>query len=126
MLVGRAGMPDHGGMQDVAFRPRRQRLEWPTRRQRQFVSVGQGIDARGIEAHHRSTIRALAERLAVASRDDDLIANGDVFEKPTMRIAVRGIDRNATLPGSGCELDMTGPEGQRLAAASSEHDGAGM
>src|SRR5258708_34974934 len=126
MLVACARTPDHGGMQDVAFRPRRQRIEWPTRRQRQFISVGEGIDARGIEAHHRSAVRAIAERLAVASRDDDLVANGDVFEKPKMRIAVRGINRDATLAGIGCELDMTGPEGQRLAAASSEHDGAGM
>ena len=43
-----------------------------------------------------------------------------------MRIAMRGIDRDAALAGIGGEFDMARAEGQRLAAASGQHDGAGM
>src|SRR6201986_1229855 len=42
-----------------------------------------------------------------------------------MRIAMRGIDRDATLAGIGRQLDMARAEGQRLSAAAREHDGAG-
>ena len=41
-----------------------------------------------------------------------------------MGVAVRRIDRNAALAGVGRQLDMAGPEGQRLAAAAGQHDGA--
>ena len=43
-----------------------------------------------------------------------------------MRIAMRGIDRHAALAGIGRELDMPRTEGERLAAAAGQHDGAGM
>ena len=43
-----------------------------------------------------------------------------------MRIAMRGIDGDAALAGIGRALDMTGTEGERLAAAASQHDGAGI
>ena len=43
-----------------------------------------------------------------------------------MRIAVRGIDRDAALAGIGRQFDMAGTEGERLAAAPRQHDGAGM
>ena len=43
-----------------------------------------------------------------------------------MRIAVRGIDGDAALAGIGRPLDMARTEGERLAAAACEHDGAGM
>ena len=43
-----------------------------------------------------------------------------------MRIAVRRIDGDAALAGIGRAFDMTRTEGERLAAAACEHDGAGM
>ncbi len=66
------------------------------------------------------------ENDAVASRDIDFIADGDILQKTEMRIAVRGIDRHAALAGIGGELDVARPEGKRLAAASGQHDGAGV
>ena len=43
-----------------------------------------------------------------------------------MRIAMRGIDGDAALAGVGRPLDMARAEGERLAAAAREHDGAGV
>ena len=43
-----------------------------------------------------------------------------------MRIAVRRIDGDAALAGIGRAFDMARTEGERLAAAACEHDGAGM
>ena len=43
-----------------------------------------------------------------------------------MGIAVRGVDGDAALAGVGRSFDMTRTEGERLSAAASEHDGAGM
>ena len=43
-----------------------------------------------------------------------------------MRIAMRGIDGDAALAGIGRAFDMAGTEGERLAAAAREHDGAGV
>jgi len=50
-----------------------------------------------------------------------------VFEQlnPFARVAMCGIDGNAALAGFGRLLDMTGSEGQCLAAAACEYDGAG-
>ena len=63
---------------------------------------------------------------AVASRDVDFIANGDIAKKMEMGIAVRGIDRGAALAGIGSQFDMTRTEGKRLAAAPCKNDGAGL
>ena len=45
--------PDQGGVQEIAIRPRRQRIERPAGRQHQLISVAQRIDARSIETHDR-------------------------------------------------------------------------
>src|SRR5260370_11011158 len=107
---------DHGGMQDVTFRSRYQRIERPAGRQHQFRSAHKGIDPGSIEAHDRSFVRPVAKRLAVASRDIDLVADPNVAQKTEMGIAVRGIDRHAAFAGIGRQLEMARAEGERLAA----------
>ncbi len=52
--------------------------------------------------------------------------NGDLLEELEMRVAVRGVDRDATLARIGRAFDMARPERERLAAAAREHDSAGM
>ena len=64
------------------------------------------IDAGGIEAHDRGRIHPVAERPAVAARDVDLIADGDVLQKGEMRIAVRRVNGHAAFARVGCPLDM--------------------
>jgi len=54
----------------------------------------QRIDAPSVEAHDRRAVDTIAERLAVASRNLDLIADRDILQETKMRIAVRGIDRS--------------------------------
>ncbi len=43
-----------------------------------------------------------------------------------MRIAVRRVDGDAALAGIGRPFEMAGTESQRLAAASGQHDRAGV
>src|ERR1700730_1700499 len=76
--------PDHGGMQDVALRSRYQGIERPAGRQHQFISASEGIDTGSVEAHDRGSVRPVAKRLAVASRDVDLIADPDVSQETEM------------------------------------------
>src|SRR6185436_12059080 len=84
------------------------------------------IDPGSIEAHHRGCIGAVAEFVAIASGDVDLVADGDILEESEVRIAMRRIDGDAGLSCIGCALDMSRTEGERLAAAACQHDGAGM
>src|SRR5882757_8057786 len=117
---------DQGRVRQIALRPRGQRLERPAGRQHQLISVGQGIDAGLIESDNRAPIGPIAERLAVASRDVDLVADCDILQKAKMRIAMRRIDRDPALAGVDGLLDMARTERQRMAAAAGKRDCGGM
>ncbi len=90
-----------------------------------MITVGEWIDAGGVEAHHGGGVGAIVEGAAVGAGDDDVVANSDIPEECEMGVAMRGIDGDAALAGIGRQLDMTGTERQRLAAAAREHDGGG-
>ena len=113
-------------MHKIAFGPLRQRVERPAGRQHQFMAVCERIDAGSIEAHDRGGVHLITERPAVVSRDVDLVADHDLLQEGEMRIAVRGIDGDAALAGFRRAFDMTRAEGERLAAAACERDGAGV
>src|SRR6185436_6438417 len=113
-------------MQEVPLRPRRERVERPAGRQHQLMAARERIDPGGIETHDRGFVRAVAEFSAVASRHVDLVADDDALEEGEVRIAVCGIDGDAAFAGTGRAFDVPWTEGERLAAAASEHDGAGM
>src|ERR1700688_4903473 len=51
---GSTGDPDHGGMPEIAFRPRSYRVEGPAGRQHEFVLAGERVDTRGIEPHQQA------------------------------------------------------------------------
>ena len=55
------------------------------------------IDTGLIEANDRAAVGPVAKRLAVASRDVDLVADCDIFQKAEMGVAMRGVDRDAAL-----------------------------
>jgi hypothetical protein len=90
------------------------------------MSICERIDAGGIEAHDRGGIHPVVEFFAVASRHVDLVTDDDVLQEGEMRIAMRRIDGDATFAGVGRPFDVTRAEGERLAAAACQHDGAGM
>ena len=116
---------DQGRVQQIAVGPRRDRIERPAGGEHELVAAAERIDAGLIEAHDRMRVGAIAKDLAVAPRHVDLVADPDVLQETEMRIAMRGIDRDAALAGIGGEFDMAGTEGQRLAAGARQHDGAG-
>src|SRR6202000_2355001 len=66
-----AVVPDHGGMQQVAFRPRCQRMKRPTGGQHQLIPAAQRIDPRIVEPHDGASIRAVTECFTVTTGDID-------------------------------------------------------
>ena len=65
-----------------------------------------------------------AKRLAVVTRDADLVADLHVAEKGKAGVAVRRVDGCAGLACLGRALDMAGAEGERLSARAGERDPA--
>jgi hypothetical protein len=92
--------------------------------QHEFEIPRGGVDARCVETDHGEGVRAIAKVLAVAARDLDLVANGNIAQESEMRVAMGGIDGDAARAGLGGLLDVAGPEGERLAARACQHDGA--
>src|ERR1700748_2785363 len=121
-----AVVPDHGGMQQVAFGPRCQRIKRPTCGQHQLMTAAQRIDPGIVEPHDGASIRAVTECFAVTAGDIDLVADGDVAQETEMCIAMRCVDGHAAFAGIGSQFDVTRTEGERLSAATFECDGAGM
>jgi hypothetical protein len=99
ILASGAGT-NQGGMHEVAVRPRGQRLERPAGRQHQLIAISQRIDTRAVETHHRRGIRPIAELPAVAARDIDVVANGDIFQEAKMRSCRSGMLRIRRWGGS--------------------------
>ena len=66
------------------------------------------------------------ELLAIASRHLDRIADDDVFQEGEMRVTMRRIDGDPAFAGVGRPFDMPGTEGERLAAAACQRNGAGV
>src|ERR1700744_874080 len=60
-----AVVPDHGGMQQVAFGPRCQRIKRPTCGQHQLMTAAQRIDPGIVEPHDGASLRAVTEYFAV-------------------------------------------------------------
>src|SRR6185312_4898068 len=77
---------DHRGMQDVALRPLRQRIERPAGGEHQLISVGERIDPRLVVANDGCCVGPIAEGLAVGSRDIDLVANPDIAQEVEMGV----------------------------------------
>src|ERR1700749_2118243 len=73
-----AVVPDHGGMQQVAFGTRCQRIKRPTRRQHQLMAAAQRIDPGIVEPHDGASIGAVTECFTVTTGDVDLVADGNV------------------------------------------------
>jgi hypothetical protein len=69
-----------------------------------------------IEPHDRRAVGAIAKGFAIMARDVDLVADGDIFQKPEMGVAMRRVDGDADLAGFRGALQMAGPESQRLTA----------
>src|ERR1700748_95793 len=90
------------------------------------MALAQRIDPGMVEPYHRMSVCPVAEGLAVAARDIDLVADGDVAQEAEMCIAVGGVDGHAAFAGIGGQFDMARSEGESLPAAAFERDGAGM